>query len=59
MRMPNVHRKATRHPDLAPAIAVDGSVIWPRNQTAANVNRAGRQVANSKRTPWRRPKPVR
>ena len=55
LRMPNVHRKALRHPDLAPAIAVDGSTLLPRDPVAANVNRSRRQVANSHRTPWRRP----
>ena len=56
LRMPNIHRKALRHPSLAPAIAVDGSTLLPRDPLAANINRARRQVANSHRTPWRRPK---
>jgi hypothetical protein len=55
LRMPNVRGKALRHPDLAPAIAVDGSTLLHSDPLAANVNRSRRQVANSHRTPWRRP----
>jgi hypothetical protein len=55
MRMPNVRGKTLRHPDLAPAIAVDNSTLLSNDPVAANVNRSRRQVTNSHRTPWRRP----
>jgi hypothetical protein len=51
LRMPNVRGKTLRHPSLAPAIAVDGSVLWPSNQVAANVNRSRRQVSRSRHRP--------
>lgn len=55
LRMPNVRGKTLRHPDLAPAIAVDGSTLLPGDPVSANVNRSRRQVANSHKAPWRRP----
>lgn len=40
---------------LRPPLDANGTPIWSRT-VAANINRARRQVAASKRTPWRRPK---
>jgi len=57
LRMPNLRGKVIRS-ELCPPLDHNGTAMLRRDAVAANVNRAQRQVAASKRTPWRKPKPA-
>lgn len=58
LRMPNLRGKVV-HNSLFPALDQWGGAMLRRDGMRAETNRQRRLVEKAKRTPWRRPKPVR